>query len=99
MISTRIIDQVVTPRLRQGEFIGWFDAGMNQILARLKGKVLPAVSERQDLSNFILKNTPMLVRPHSYLSRLVCEIQASPATTAMHPGPRIVVWTGSPERP
>jgi len=99
VISTRIIDQVITPRLRQGEFIGWFDAGMNQIQARLKGEALPAVSEQRDLFNCILKDIPMLVRPHSYLSRLVCETKRQPATTAMHPGQRIMVRTGSPERP
>ncbi len=41
VIAGRIIEQVITPRFRQGDFAGGLDAGAEQILARLKGEALP----------------------------------------------------------
>jgi uncharacterized protein len=41
VIAGRIIEQVITPRFRQGDFAGGLDAGVEQILARLKGEELP----------------------------------------------------------
>jgi uncharacterized protein len=41
VIAGRIIEQVITPRFRQGDLAGGIDAGVDQILARLKGEALP----------------------------------------------------------
>ncbi|PRD66710.1 TPM domain-containing protein [Malikia granosa] len=41
LIAHRIIEGVITPRFKQGEFYAGLDAGVEQILARLKGEELP----------------------------------------------------------
>ena len=41
VIAGRIIEQVITPRFKLGDFAGGLDAGVEQILARLKGEALP----------------------------------------------------------
>ncbi|MEN9903764.1 MAG: hypothetical protein RLZZ555_329 [Pseudomonadota bacterium] len=41
VIAGRIIEQVIAPRFRQGDFAGGIDAGVDQILARLRGEELP----------------------------------------------------------
>ena len=41
LIAHRIIDGAITPRFKQGDFAGGIDAGVDQILARLKGEELP----------------------------------------------------------
>lgn len=41
LIAHRIIEGVTTPRFKQGEFYAGLDAGVEQILARLKGEELP----------------------------------------------------------
>lgn len=55
VIAGRIIEQVITPRLRQGEFYAGLDAGVDQILARLRGEELPlpAVSPASDQGDWI----------------------------------------------
>lgn len=41
LMASRIIEGAITPRFRQGDFAGGIDAGVDQILARLKGEELP----------------------------------------------------------
>lgn len=41
LVASRIIEQAITPRFRQGDFAGGLDAGVDQILARLRGEELP----------------------------------------------------------
>lgn len=41
LIAHRIIEGVITPRFKQGDFAAGIDAGVEQILARLKGEELP----------------------------------------------------------
>jgi len=41
LMASRIIDGAITPRFKQGDFAGGIDAGVDQILARLKGEELP----------------------------------------------------------
>lgn len=41
LIAHRIIEGAITPRFKQGDFAGGIDAGVDQILARLKGEELP----------------------------------------------------------
>ena len=42
--ARRIIDGAITPRFKQGDFHAGLDAGVDQILARLKGEELPLPS-------------------------------------------------------
>lgn len=41
LMAKRIIDQVVTPAFKQGDFAGGINAGLDQILSRAKGEALP----------------------------------------------------------
>ena len=41
LIAHRIIEGAITPRFKQGDFHAGLDAGVDQILARLKGEELP----------------------------------------------------------
>lgn len=41
LIAHRIIEGAITPRFKQGDFYAGLDAGVDQILARLKGEELP----------------------------------------------------------
>ncbi|MCX7251443.1 MAG: TPM domain-containing protein [Burkholderiales bacterium] len=41
LIAHRIIDGAITPHFKQGDFYAGLDAGVDQILARLKGEELP----------------------------------------------------------
>ncbi len=41
LLARRILDQVVTPAFRQGDYAGGIDAGVDQILARIRGEDLP----------------------------------------------------------
>ncbi|SDP70336.1 uncharacterized protein SAMN05216303_106186 [Rhodoferax sp. OV413] len=44
LAAKNIIDEVITPRFKQGDFAGGLDAGVEQIMARIKGEALPAPS-------------------------------------------------------
>ena len=44
LIAHRIIEGAITPRFKQGDFYAGLDAGVDQILARLKGEDLPLPS-------------------------------------------------------
>ena len=41
LAARRIIDNTITPRFKQGDFSGGVDAGVVQIVARVKGEALP----------------------------------------------------------
>ncbi len=41
LLARRILDQAVTPALRQGDYAGGLAAGVDQILARIRGEELP----------------------------------------------------------
>ncbi len=41
LMAKRIIDQVVTPAFKQGDFAGGINSGLDQILSRVKGEALP----------------------------------------------------------
>lgn len=42
LAASQIIDEAITPRFRQGDFAGGVDAGVDRIIARIKGEALPA---------------------------------------------------------
>jgi len=41
LAAKRIIDQAITPHFKQGDFAAGLDAGVDQIMARIKGEALP----------------------------------------------------------
>ncbi len=45
LAARQIIDRAITPRFKQGDFAGGIDAGVEQIMARIKGEDLPLPSE------------------------------------------------------
>src|SRR3954452_14684441 len=45
--SKRIIDEVITPKFRSGDFAGGISEGVNRILSVIDGEPLPAPSQRQ----------------------------------------------------
>ncbi len=42
LAARQIIDEAITPRFKQGDFSGGVDAGVDRIMARIKGEALPA---------------------------------------------------------
>ena len=47
LAAKNIIDDAITPHFKQGDFAGGLDAGVDQILARIKGEALPAPTARR----------------------------------------------------
>ena len=45
LAARQIIDRAITPRFKQGDFAGGIDAGVEQLMARIKGEELPLPSE------------------------------------------------------
>jgi uncharacterized protein len=45
LLAKRILDQAVTPAFRQGDYAGGIQAGVDQILARIRGEELPLPGE------------------------------------------------------
>ena len=45
LLARRILDQAVTPAFRQGDYAGGIEAGVDQILARIRGEELPLPGE------------------------------------------------------
>ena len=46
LAARQIIDNVITPRFKQGDFAGGLDAAADQIMARISGENLPAPTEQ-----------------------------------------------------
>lgn len=100
LIAHRIIEGVITPRFKQGEFYAGLDAGVEQILARLKGEELPlppvqATNEPgvnwEELLIFIGLAAPVITR---VLRGILGRVLGSLAATAIVGG---IAWsfTGS----
>ena len=49
--SKRIIDEIITPRFRNGDFAGGISAGVDQIIRVIDGEALPAPASRQSSSS------------------------------------------------
>ncbi len=68
LMASRIIDQVVTPAFRNGDFAGGIEAGVDHILARIAGEELPlpqakkqaAGSQWMDLLIFMVFAVPIV---------------------------------------
>ena len=42
LMAKRVIDQAIAPRLKEGDFAGGMDAGLEQIMGLIRGEALPA---------------------------------------------------------
>ncbi|EKZ98479.1 uncharacterized protein ACUXAV_006160 [Cupriavidus metallidurans] len=61
VVARRIIDEVITPRFRQGDFDGGIAAGVEQIMRIVDGEALPAADpRRQSRTNDIGQAWPFL---------------------------------------
>src|ERR1700688_4888412 len=49
--AKRIIDEVITPRFRSGDFTGGFSSGVDRIIRVIDGEKLPTVEPRQQPSS------------------------------------------------
>lgn len=87
LIAHRIIEGVITPRFKQGDFQAGLDAGVDQILARLKGEELPlpdagnaaaADTDWRELLIFIGLAAPVITRVlRSVLGRALGSLAAT----------------------
>jgi uncharacterized protein len=57
--SKRIIDEVITPRFRNGDFAGGISDGVNRILRVVDGEPLPAPAQRQQNSGLLSQLDPL----------------------------------------
>ncbi|MBE7367051.1 TPM domain-containing protein [Ramlibacter pallidus] len=48
LAASRIIDEAITPRFRQGDFAGGLNAAADQLIARVTGEALPAPAPARD---------------------------------------------------
>jgi uncharacterized protein len=53
VISKRIIDQIITPKFKAGDFAGGITAGTDAIMKVIDGEPLPAPEVRQPTANFV----------------------------------------------
>lgn len=51
LAAKRIIDQAITPRFKQGDYVGGLDAGVTQVMALISGEALPAPSAPKQSSS------------------------------------------------
>jgi uncharacterized protein len=51
--AKRIIDEIITPKFRSGDFAGGISDGVNRILRVVDGEPLPAPAQRQQNSGFL----------------------------------------------
>jgi uncharacterized protein len=58
--SKRIIDEVITPRFRNGDFAGGISAGVNRIIGVIDGEKLPAPEPRQQQDSDLLSHIDLL---------------------------------------
>jgi uncharacterized protein len=45
LAARQVIDRVIVPRLREGDFAGGISAGLDQLMARISGEALPTAQE------------------------------------------------------
>jgi uncharacterized protein len=57
--SKRIIDEVITPKFRNGDFAGGISDGVNRILRVIDGEPLPAPAQRQQNSGLLSQLDPL----------------------------------------
>jgi uncharacterized protein len=58
--AKRIIDEVITPRFRSGDFAGGISAGVDRIIRVIDGEKLPAPEPRQGQSSSVLSHVDLL---------------------------------------
>lgn len=66
LAAKQVIDRVIVPRLREGDFAGGIAAGLDQLMARISGEALPAAgdsSSQRGLDPFVLLVLLLIVVP------------------------------------
>ena len=58
--SKRIIDEIITPRFRSGDFAGGISAGVDRIIRVVDGESLPAPAPRREQSSDFLSHVDLL---------------------------------------
>lgn len=58
--AKRIIDEIITPRFRNGDFAGGISAGVGRIIGVIDGEPLPAPAPRQPQSSNVLNHVDLL---------------------------------------
>src|SRR5438445_42580 len=58
--SKRIIDEIITPRFRSGDFAGGISSGVDRIIRVVDGESLPAPAPRQQQSSDFLSHVDLL---------------------------------------
>jgi uncharacterized protein len=58
--SKRIIDEIITPKFRSGDFAGGISAGVDRIIRVVDGESLPAPAPRQQQSSDFLSHVDLL---------------------------------------
>src|ERR1700737_2881487 len=58
--AKRIIDEVITPKFRSGDFAGGISAGVDRIIRVIDGEKLPAPEPRQGQSSSMLSHVDLL---------------------------------------
>jgi uncharacterized protein len=93
--AKRIIDEIITPKFRGGDFAGGISAGIDRIIRVIDGEALPAPAARQKPSSVSLENfdplNPFLIIPvllfgglmRSMLGRLVGSVAAGGLVTLL----------------
>ncbi len=95
--ASRIIDEIIVPRFRSGDFAGGISAGVGRIVAVINGEKLPAPAPRQQSNSVSLQNfdplNPFLIIPvllfggvmRSLLGRLIGSVASGGLVT-------LIVW-------
>jgi uncharacterized protein len=93
--AKRIIDEIITPKFRSGDFAGGISAGIDRIIRVIDGEKLPAPTPQQKPSSVSLENFdplyPFLIIPvllfgglmRSMLGRLVGSVAAGGLVTLL----------------
>jgi uncharacterized protein len=93
--AKRIIDEVITPKFRSGDFAGGISAGVDRIIRVIDGETLPAPAPRQKPSSVSLENfdplNPFLIIPvllfgglmRSALGRLIGSVATGGLVTVL----------------
>jgi len=85
--ARRIIDEIVAPHFRRGDFAGGIDAGVDAIAAAIRGEQLPAPQKRSALSPDLVELLPtvliLAVALGVLLRRMLGTLPGSMATGAL----------------
>jgi uncharacterized protein len=70
-IANRIIDEIITPRFKSGDFDGGVEAGVDQMIAVVNGEQLPAPDRKWEHRGGIVNMLPLLLVVALVVSRVL----------------------------